>query len=98
MNMEAGDFTDWSKIPFLPVNIKFPTFYADFDPATGEWKKQGIAESQESAEVRQIREEIENLRIKNDILLDMLTVKDLDLIEAQKLKKELEDLVARSDT
>ena len=95
--MEAGDFTDWSKIPFLPINIKFQSFYADFDTLTGEWKKQGIVESHESPEVRQINEEIENLRTKNDILLDMLTVKDLDLIEAQKLKKELEDLVARSN-
>jgi hypothetical protein len=96
--MEAGDFTDWTKIPFLPINIKFTTFYVDFDCSSGEWKKQGIIESSESPEIRQINEEIENIRIKNDILLDMLTVKDLDLIEAQKLKKELEDLVARSDT
>jgi hypothetical protein len=95
--MEAGEFTDWKNIPFLPIFINFQTFIADFDPNSGEWRKKELQENEESPEIKRIIEEIDGLRLKNDILLDMLTVKDLDLNEAQKLKKELEDLVSRSD-
>ena len=95
--MEVAENIDWRDIPFLPILINFQTFIADFDTTTGEWRKKELQDSAESPELKRIQEDLENLKIKNDILLDMLTVKDLDLIEAQKLKKELEDLVSRSD-
>lgn len=95
--MEAAEVVDWKNIPFLPVTINFQTFLADFDCNSGEWRKKELQDNEESPELKRILEDLENLRLKNDILLDMLTVKDLDLIEAQKLKKELEDLVSRSD-
>lgn len=95
--MEIAENVDWKNVPFFPVLINFQTFVADFDTDTGEWKKKELQDSADSPEVKRMLEDLENLKIKNDILLDMLTVKDLDLIEAQKLKKELEDLVSRSD-
>ena len=88
---------DWNNIPFLPVSIRFEDFYAEFDVENGEWRKRDRKISEESPEFKRMQEELSNLKIKNDILLDMLTVKDLDLIEAQKLKKELEDMISRSD-
>jgi hypothetical protein len=95
--MEAVEAINWDSIPFLPVSINFQNFVAHFDTETGEWKKQELQENEESPELKRMKEDLDNLKIKNDILLDMLTVKDLDLIEAQKLKKELEDIVSRSD-
>ena len=95
--MEAAENADWKNIPFLPIIVNFQTFVADFDAATGEWKKKDLRDYEESPELKRMQQDLEDLKIKNDILLDMLTVKDLDLIEAQKLKKELEDLVSRSD-
>ncbi|OMJ87683.1 hypothetical protein SteCoe_10527 [Stentor coeruleus] len=95
--MEAAEVTDWKNIPFLPISINFLTFVANFDSDVGEWIKVDLKEREDTPELKRLGEDLESLKTKNDILLDMLTVKDLDLIEAQKLKKELEDLVSRSE-
>lgn len=41
-------------------------------------------------------EALQEIKLKNEILLDMLTAKDLDLNEAKKLESELNELIKQA--
>lgn len=84
-------------MPFFPIEITLYGTRASFNPETGEWNTIGITNNEDSPELKRLQEDLNLLKIKSDIVLDMITARELDLNEATKLKSELEDLVSRGE-
>ncbi|CAG9322560.1 unnamed protein product [Blepharisma stoltei] len=88
---------DWKNVPFFPIKLTLHGTSASFHPETGEWQTIEIQSSEDSPELKRIQEDLNTLKIKSDIVLDMITARELDLGEASKLKSELEDLVSKGE-
>mmetsp|Transcript_4718 Transcript_4718/g.7106 ORF Transcript_4718/g.7106 Transcript_4718/m.7106 type:complete len:97 (+) Transcript_4718:1314-1604(+) len=88
----------WEDIAFFPVELNLRGVRCHLNPETGEWFRVGHNAPTESPEIRQLQENLNTLKLKNDILLDMITAKELDRTEATKLKAELEELVSKERT
>ena len=82
--------------PKFPIELNLQGTRCVFDWENATWVSSGARPSEvqpSEDEVTQLRQEVKNLELRNEILLDMLTVKELDLQKARQLKKEIEDLV-----
>lgn len=78
----------------IELNLQGVRCFFDWENAT--WVTSGVRQSESQQgedEATRLRQEVKNLELRNEILLDMLTVKELDLQKAKQLKKEIEDLV-----
>ena len=84
--MSAHTF-DCNRVGFFPIELNLKGQRVEFDFGSGEWKTQSDSQPQD------IEKELEQLRVKNSILLDMITARELDLNEALKLQQELRDLL-----
>jgi hypothetical protein len=82
--------------PKFDIELNLQGVRCVFDWDNASWLTSGARQSepqQSEDEVTRLKQEVKNLELKNEILLDMLTVKELDLQKAKQLKKEIEDLV-----
>ena len=93
--MAARPDFDWKEVQYFPIKLTLQGTTCLFNPETGEWTRADHMPEQDSPEILQIREELNNLKVKNDILLDMITAKDLDIQEAENLANELEEMVSQ---
>ena len=93
--MAAHPNFDWKEVQFFPIQLSLQGIRCLFNPQTGEWTRADSAPEQDSPEILRLKEELNNLKVKNDILLDMITAKDLDMQEADKLVQELDEIIAK---
>lgn len=91
--VSRSDF-DWKLVSYFPIQLNLHGVAWMFNPETGEWQRGDQLSEEDSPEINQRREELYNLKVKNDILLDMITAKDLDMQEAEKIVGELEEMVS----
>lgn len=86
--MSAHTF-DWNLVGYFPIELNLKGQKVEYDFSSGEWKNL----SSSNAQPQNTEKELEQLRVKNSILLDMITARELDLTEALKLQQELRDLL-----
>lgn len=84
-----------SSSDMLPVSVNCPGLTVAFDTVSSMWFNSSSLSEQDRklmSENDHLRKDLESLEQENELLLDLCTAKELDIVQARKLLEDLQSL------